>query len=168
MYKANFIGAVTWAFEFENQPWFYGFRDLATNGVDKPVLNVFRMFGKMSGQRVAVDASRMYHLRTAIQSSIRGEQTDIGALASKDEKTAAIMIWNYHDDDMQGRAEPVEVTINNLPVKKFKLTHYRIDDKHSNSYEVWKKMGSPQNPTAAQFKALEQAGQLKTLENLRK
>ena len=46
----NFIGAVSWAFEFENQPWFYGFRDLATNGVDKPVLNVFRMFGMMTGQ----------------------------------------------------------------------------------------------------------------------
>ena len=42
----NLLGAVTWSFEFENQPWFYGFRDLATNGVDKPVLNVFRMFGK--------------------------------------------------------------------------------------------------------------------------
>ncbi|HEX8462632.1 MAG TPA: beta-xylosidase, partial [Segetibacter sp.] len=36
----NFLGAVSWSFEFENQPWFYGFRDLATNGIDKPVLNV--------------------------------------------------------------------------------------------------------------------------------
>ena len=163
MYHANFVGAVSWAFEFEDQPWFYGFRDLATNGVDKPVLNVFRMFGKMSGQRVAVDANRMYPLRTAIESSIRGEQTDIGALASKDSKTAAVMIWNYHDDDKQGPAEPVEVIINNVPAKKFTVTHYRIDDKHSNSYEVWKKMGSPQNPTAAQIKELERAGQLKTL-----
>ncbi len=45
----NLLGAVTWAFEFEDQPWFRGFRDLATNGVDKPVLNVFRMFGMMQG-----------------------------------------------------------------------------------------------------------------------
>ncbi|MEO6914871.1 MAG: beta-xylosidase, partial [Chitinophagaceae bacterium] len=49
-YGANLIGAVTWAFEFEDQPWYYGFRDLATNGVDKPVLNVFRMFGMMKGK----------------------------------------------------------------------------------------------------------------------
>ncbi|MBC7422627.1 MAG: beta-xylosidase, partial [Ferruginibacter sp.] len=35
-YNTNFAGAVSWSFEFENQPWFYGFRDLATNGVDKP------------------------------------------------------------------------------------------------------------------------------------
>ena len=40
----NFLGAVTWAFEFENQPPFEGFRELATNGIDKPVLNAFRMF----------------------------------------------------------------------------------------------------------------------------
>ena len=51
----NLLGAVTWAFEFEDQPWFDGFRDLATNGVDKPVLNVFRMLGMMTGDRVAVD-----------------------------------------------------------------------------------------------------------------
>jgi xylan 1,4-beta-xylosidase len=42
-YNINLIGAVSWSFEFENQPWFAGFRDLATNGIDKPVLNVFRM-----------------------------------------------------------------------------------------------------------------------------
>src|ERR1700744_3620323 len=34
-------GAGTWAFECEDQPYFAGFRDLATNGIDKPVLNVF-------------------------------------------------------------------------------------------------------------------------------
>ena len=45
----NFEGAVTWAFEFEDKPYFDGFRDLATNGIDKPVLNVFRMFGMMEG-----------------------------------------------------------------------------------------------------------------------
>src|SRR5262249_59335460 len=49
----NFEGALTWAFEFEDQPYFAGFRVLATNGIDQPVLNVFRMFSRMSGQRVA-------------------------------------------------------------------------------------------------------------------
>ena len=53
----NLLGAVTWAFEFEDQPYFAGFRDLATNGIDKPVLNVFRMLGLMSGDRVAVEST---------------------------------------------------------------------------------------------------------------
>jgi xylan 1,4-beta-xylosidase len=163
IYNANLIGAVSWSFEFENQPWFAGFRDLATNGVDKPVLNVFRMYGLMSGKRVETQSDRMYILKTVLDSSIRGPKPEIGALASKDKKTAAIMIWNYHDDDKQGPAEPIEVIINNIPAKKFTLTHYRIDNEHSNSYEVWKKMGSPQNPTTSQIAELEKAGQLKTL-----
>ena len=43
------------------------------------------------------------------------------------------------------------------------MTHYRIDQEHSNSYQVWKKMGSPQNPTPAQITTLEKAGQLELL-----
>jgi hypothetical protein len=52
----NLEGALTWAFEFEGQPFFAGFRVLATNGLALPVLNVFRMFGQMSGKRLPVDS----------------------------------------------------------------------------------------------------------------
>lgn len=159
----NFKGAVTWAFEFEDQPWFYGFRDLATNGVDKPVLNVFRMFGKMSGKRVEVIGNRMYPLRTFVDSSARGQQTDIGGLAAKDAKAATVMIWNYHDMDIQAPAEPVAVSFTGLKAANVTLTQYLVDATHSNSYEVWKKMGSPQNPTKEQIATLEKAGMLETV-----
>ncbi len=160
-YKVNLLGAVSWSFEFENQPWFYGFRDLATNGVDKPVLNVFRMFGMMSGDRVLAESNRMHPLQAVVDSSIRGVQTEIGALASKDAKTAAIMLWNYHDDDIQGPAETVTVNVANMPAQNATLNLYLIDDENSNSYEAWKKMGSPQNPSTEQIAALEKAGQLR-------
>lgn len=159
-YKVNFKGAVSWSFEFENQPWFYGFRDLATNGVDKPVLNVFRMFGMMQGKRVKVVSDGAYDLKRAVDSSIRGAQSDINALASKDVHTAAVMLWNYHDDDVLDTAASVELKIKGLPAKGVYVHHYRIDIEHSNSYEVWKKMGAPQHPSEAQIKELEQAGQL--------
>ena len=162
-FKANFLGAVSWSFEFEDQPWFYGFRDLATNGVDKPVLNVFRMFGKMKGNRVQVQGNRMYSLKEVADSSVRRTQPDIGGLASKDKRSAAVMIWNYHDDDLQAAGEPVTITMNGLPAKSVTLTEYRIDNAHSNSYEVWKKMGSPQNPSKEQISQLEKAGQLEML-----
>ena len=162
-YRENLLGAVSWSFEFEDQPWFAGFRDLATNGVDKPVLNVFRMFGMMKGVRVPTESNRMYPLKTVLDSSIRGKQTDIGALATKDVNTAAVMIWNYHDTDVTGQSEPVQITIKDIPAQKIKLTQYRIDNEHSNSYEIWKKMGSPQNPTSAQISKLEKSGQLQTL-----
>lgn len=161
-YGVNFIGAVTWAFEFENQPWFYGFRDLATNGVDKPVLNVFRMFGMMKGDWVQAQSDGMYPLKTIVDSGVR-KGADVGVLASKDKKSAAVMVWNYGDDDVKGDTATVSVVIANLPPGKIKLRHYRIDDAHSNSYEAWKKMGSPQSPTAEQTKELEKAGGLQML-----
>ena len=126
------------------------------------------MFGKMTGKRVQVQSNRMYSLKTIVDSSVRGLQTDIGSLASKDKRSATVMIWNYHDDDVEGTEVPVEVMINNLDSKFVSLTHYRIDKEHSNSYEVWKKMGSPQHPTTKQIDELEKAGQLKTIESHKK
>ena len=93
----NFKGAVTWAFEFENQPWFNGYRDLATNGIDKPVLNVFRMFGMMTGDRVEVTGDIAYKVMAARDSSIRKSDRDINALAAADADRVAVMVWNYHD-----------------------------------------------------------------------
>ena len=63
----NLEGALTWAFEFEDQPLFAGFRVLASGGIDLPVLNVFRMFSKMSGQRVAVESDAAIPLESIVQ-----------------------------------------------------------------------------------------------------
>ena len=57
LHKVNLLGSVTWAFEFEDQPYFYGFRDLVDQRPAKPVLNVFRMLGQMGGDRVSVESS---------------------------------------------------------------------------------------------------------------
>jgi xylan 1,4-beta-xylosidase len=161
-YGVNLAGAVTWAFEFENQPWFRGFRDLATNGVDKPVLNVFRMFGMMPGNRVPVAKGLAYDYQRVRDESVRAE-ADVNALASKDAKSAAVMVWNYHDDNLPAPDAPVSVVLTGLPGKRAVVHHYRIDQQHSNSYEVWKKMGSPKAPTATQVAELEKAGQLQQL-----
>lgn len=162
-FGVNFKGAVTWAFEFENQPWFNGYRDLATNGVDKPVMNVFRMFGMMSGNRVDVSGDLAYDFMIVRDSSVRGEKTDINALAAIDSSCATIMVWNYHDLNITGQTSSVEIKIKGLPAGKGKLFHYRVDQEHSNSYEVWKKMGSPQDPTAEQYEELEETGKLMML-----
>jgi xylan 1,4-beta-xylosidase len=161
-FKVNFKGAVTWAFEFEDQPWFDGFRDLATNGVDKPVLNIFRMFGMMSGTRMAVSGG-VYDLFMIRDSGVKGIAPDVNALASKDNQGISIMVWNYHDDDLPAKASLVEIKVSGLTSSTVLVHEYRIDKEHSNSYEVWKKMGSPQNPTAEQYQTLEDAGTLKMI-----
>ncbi len=160
----NLRGVVTWAFEFEDQPWFRGFRDMATNGVDKPVLNVFRMFGMMEGDRVYVNENPAFNSKLVTDSGVRGNQPDVNALAAKSDRSATVMIWNYHDDNkLDLPASPVTLKLKGLVAKKLLLTHYRIDQEHSNAYTAWKKMGSPQRPDAQQFAVLEKAGQLEML-----
>jgi xylan 1,4-beta-xylosidase len=160
-YGVNLLGAVTWAFEFENEAWFSGFRDMATNGVDKPVLNVFRMYGMMQGKRVEVKGNMAYDFKMVRDGSVRGEKPDVNALAAKDDHTATVMVWNYHDiNDLNVPDSEVEINVKGLSATKVLLNHYRIDQEHSNSYTVWKEMGSPQNPTPEQISELEKAGQL--------
>jgi xylan 1,4-beta-xylosidase len=162
LHKANLIGSVTWAFEFEDQPYFYGFRDLSTNGIAKPVLNVFRMLGRMRGDRVAVESSAGLPLETVWKNGVR-EAADVSALASRDSRSIAVLVWNYHDDDLPAPATDVELTIAGVPAARPTLLHYRVDRDHSNAYEAWKKMGSPQPPTAAQYEQLAKAGELRLL-----
>jgi xylan 1,4-beta-xylosidase len=159
-FGVNLRGAVTWAFEFEDQPWFYGFRDLATNGVDKPIMNVLRMFGMMGCDRVEVQGELAYDFLTARDKSIREENPDINAFATANERSASIMIWHYHDDNIPGPSGIVALTIAGLPGERVLLHHYRVDQEYSNAYEVWKEMGKPQNPTTKQYTELEKAGQL--------
>jgi xylan 1,4-beta-xylosidase len=142
--RTNMAGMLTWAFEFEGQPYFDGFRTLATNGIDKPVLNFFRMAGKMSGLRLVVE----------------GSGNSVDALAARDEHQIAVMAWNYGDYETSVKSQQVRLTISGVPNKRVTVHRYQIDGTHSNSWTAWKQMGSPQQPTAEQYAALEKAGKL--------
>ena len=165
-YGVNLVGAVTWAFEFEDQPYFDGFRDLATNGIDKPVLNVFRMLGMMTGDRVAVNSTGAASLDSITSGGVK-DRPDINAMASADARSVAVLVSNYHDSGKPGPASPVDLNITGLPKGRLLVQHYRVDNENSNSYEAWKKMGSPAQPSKEQYAQLEQAGQLHLLDSPR-
>jgi xylan 1,4-beta-xylosidase len=162
----NIEGMLTWAFEFDAQPYFDGFRTLATNGVDKPILNLFRMAGLMRGDRVDATSSGAIRLDVVLAKGVR-ENPDVDVLATNDDRGVSILIWNYHDDDVAGPNAAIALSVQGLPAgaQRVLLSHYRIDANHSNAYSVWKVMGSPQNPTPDQQRQLEVAGQLQQLDS---
>lgn len=167
-HHVTFEGMLTWAFEFEDQPYFDGFRTLATNGIDKPVLNVFRMAGMLPSQRVKVESSGSTPLDTVLNSGVQAGP-DVSAIASRSARETGVLIWNYHDDELPGPDAPVRLALTGLPldISRALVHHYRIDGTHSNAYTAWKAMGSPQTPTAGQYGQLESAGQLELLESPR-
>jgi xylan 1,4-beta-xylosidase len=164
-HRVNLLGMLSWSFEFEGRDYFEGFRDLSTNGIDKPVLNVFRMLGMMGGERVAVTSSGAVPLETIVSTGVRGE-ADVDALATREGKSAEVMVWDYHDvaEGVGGDAE-VEVRVKGLPmgVTRALVERYRMDETHSNAYTAWKAMGSPQTPTAEQVAALKAKGGLELM-----
>jgi xylan 1,4-beta-xylosidase len=157
----NFEAAVTWAFEFEGQPYFAGFRVLSSNGIALPVLNVFRMFGLMGSRRVAVESTGEVDL-AAIRERGVSDRADVSALASLRGGKLCILAWHHHDDDVAGPAAEVTMSIDGLPAgdRPMLLEHFRIDRHHSNAYEAWKSMGSPQRPSPEQYAQLERVSDL--------
>jgi xylan 1,4-beta-xylosidase len=164
----NLISMLSWSFEFEDKDYFEGFRSLSTNGIDKPILNFFRMAALMDGNRVATTSTGALTPAAIIASGVRA-QPDIDALATIKGHEAAIMVWNYHDDGKPAEGTTVKVTVRGIPAAatRVRLTHYRIDETHSNAYTVWKAMGSPQQPTPEQFVLLKSTDGLQLLESPR-
>ncbi|HEX4284805.1 MAG TPA: beta-xylosidase [Terracidiphilus sp.] len=160
-HDVNLISMLSWSFEFEGKDYFEGFRSLASNGIDKPVLNLFRMLAQMSGERVQATSSGSVPLATQVAAGVR-ENPDVDALAACDGKQATVMLWNYHDSAEGGAVEPVALKVAGLPagVRRVFVREYRIDDTHSNAYTTWKEMGSPQQPTTEQYAKLKDAAGL--------
>lgn len=163
-HSVNLISMLSWSFEFEDKDYFEGFRSQATNGIDKPILNVFRMFGLMSGNRVKTTSTGEVPLDTLVSTGVR-QSPDVDAFATRDAHDAAVLVWNYHDVNQPAPATPTTITIHGIPagVHRVLLQHYRIDKTHSNAYTVWQHMGSPQHPTSQQYADLQAAGQLQLL-----
>ena len=159
--EVKLAGFLTWAFEFEGQPLFAGQRALATHGIDKPVMNYFRMAGMLDGERVAAASSGSVGAEEVVERGVRG-RTEVDAIATRKGDGAAVMVWNYADDDVAGEESPVQVTLQGLPgsVRRALVEEFLIDDGHSNAFTVWKQMGSPQELSPEQEARLKAAGQL--------
>jgi xylan 1,4-beta-xylosidase len=65
------------------------------NGIDKPVLNVFRMFGMMAGDCVKVESSGTAGLDAIGQTDVR-QKPDIDALAAHSDRHIANLSRSYH------------------------------------------------------------------------
>ncbi|WP_303831087.1 GH39 family glycosyl hydrolase [Asticcacaulis taihuensis] len=160
-------GALSWAFEYEDQPYFAGFRQLASNGIDLPVLNVFRLFAQMKGQHLAATSDHETPLDTVLSDGVRGDadaKTDVGVTAARDGDTVTVLVWHYHDDDVAGPDAAVSLALNHLPASFKKgaiVTRYSVDKDHANSFAAYQTMGAPLAPDNAQYAALQAAAELK-------
>ncbi len=159
--------AVTWAFEFEGLPYFSGLRQLATNGIDLPVLNGFRMFGRLGSQRLRLRSSGAIPLVQLLRQGVPPGEDDVDGIATRRRREVEVLLWNYADQRPAAKSgsQEIELRIAGLPAHgRLRVAQFRIDHRHSNAYTVWLAMGRPAAPNPAQLRALQRASRLARLQ----
>jgi len=151
-------GLLTWAFTFPGTPYFDGYRALATNGINLPVLSAFQLLGRLSGTRLPLASSGARELSDILTNGVR-DQPEVDGMATLDGDVIQVLVWNYHDDVVTVPATPVHLALK-VPASfgsGARVSHLRVDESHGDAYTVWLSQGMPASPSAAQFAALQQA-----------
>jgi len=151
-------GVLTWAFTFPGTSYFAGYRALATNGINLPVMSAFELLGRLAGTRVPVTSSGARTLDDVLADGVRG-QPDVDGMATLDGAAIQVLLWNYHDDLVTAAAAPVRLAIT-VPASfgsSVRVSHLRVDESHGDAYTVWVAQGMPASPTAEQIAALRAA-----------
>lgn len=163
------VKLLSWAFLFVGERCFEGTRAFSTQGIDKPILNLFKMYAKMGSQQIAFESTAAKDPLTYTDICGRGEAADVSGFATLSENSLSILIYHQHDDwDATGEVE-ITLDVENLPFQNdLILTHYRIDGELSNAYAEWLRQGKPMYPTSEQYAAIKSRDGLETLEPQRK
>ena len=158
-------GMLTWAFQFEDRELFAGLRTLSTDGIDKPVLNVFRLLARLGGMRCQLisDGAR----DPVLQEAGDGPDTppDISGIAAIDQADRIqVLLCSHHDDwDVHQRTQ-VGVRVSGLESgKRYVVYGTMIDDTYANAHTAWVRMDKPRPPSAEQRLMLEEASRLERL-----
>lgn len=111
--------------------------------IKKPFFNAYVLLAKLGGERIAAECGD------------EGFGDKFGVLATRGGARLAAMVWNFED----GMTEAVgtrsfSAVFSGLSQGEYDAVEYRIDAAHSNANAVWRALGAPTEPTAAQIAQL--------------
>lgn len=157
---------ISWAYMFPGERAFEGTRSFVTQGIDKAILNLFRMYAKMGRKELTFTSTGEKNPILYEDLIGKDEDPDISGFATLvDNEGVQVMIYNHHDNWDLKEEWDVELDVTNLPfdASRYKVTHYRIDAIHSNAYPEWIRQGKPLFPAGGQKTALQARAGLEML-----
>jgi xylan 1,4-beta-xylosidase len=160
------VKALSWAFLFVGERCFEGTRTFSTQGIDKPVLNLFRMYSMLGDRRVAMKSSGARDTPGYQDQWGNGADPDVGGVASRaGSGDLTVFLYSHHDNWDRTDVTDVAVSISRLPfIAGCRVAHYRIDGSHSNAHAEWVRQGRPMYPNAEQYRAIKLRDGLELLE----
>lgn len=150
------IRPLAWAFMFEGERCFEGTRTFSTQGIDKAVFNLFKLYARLGHQRLQLTSSRDWNPRhyEDLNGTKEGPEID-GWATITGENAVQILLYCHHDDWDIKQTFDIDLVIDSLPFGgKVMVKHVRIDAEHSNAYAEWVRQGKPNYPTAGQYDAI--------------
>jgi xylan 1,4-beta-xylosidase len=163
---ARLRAATAWAFYIEGERCFEGTRSLVTyGGIEKPVLNAYRLLSRLGGLRLRATSSAAWPVRLIDEARSVPEEVDVLAAKSEDGAVTAL-VWRHDDDQHRGQqaGRPVRVTIRGLDAGPVLVRQWRIDSAHGNTYQAWQALGAPDYPSQAEIEQVADAGRLRLFE----
>ena len=150
------IRPLTWAFMFEGERCFEGTRSLSTQGIDKAVFNLFRMFARLGTRQVELSGGRRRSLSGISDPNGQKEAPEIDGWALCDgENDLQVLIYCHHDDWDRKESADISLNLQNLQTEgPVCITHYRIDHEYSNACTEWERQGKPDWPDGRQREAI--------------
>ena len=147
---------LAWAFMFEGERCFEGTRSLSTQGIDKAVFNLFRMFARLGTERVGLYSSRDPDPLCFRDPNGTEEGPEIDGWATLGVGGALqVLLYCHHDDWDRKETFDISLEVENLPFDgQVLITHHRIDGEHSNACTEWERQGKPDWPDEAQRAAI--------------
>ena len=143
-----------------NLPFGRVFGLMTFQGVRKAAFNAFKMLNYLGPRRLMSGGG------TA------GDGVDAMATTSASGDELQILVYDFFATLNTTGSDDVTVTVNNLPAalagQEVFVTHFRVDETHSNPYSVWVSQGSPTSPTEDQWRAMRQAQHLALLQPVSK
>jgi len=162
------VRPLAWAFMFVGERCFEGTRTFSTQGIDKAVFNLFKMFARLGDTQCRFESSHRMDAWSIPSGPGERQVFEVSGLATGGGSGGlSVLIYAHHDDWDNNDVHSVEVELRGLATaKKYRTRHYRIDSEHSNAYAEWVRHGRPAYPSSDQREAINARSGLDQIETL--
>ena len=169
------VRPLAWAFMFPGERCFEGTRTFTTQGIDKAVFNLFKIYGSLGDTKLAFSSDGAETMEQVEKQFMKreaskpytgeGEETDVSGFAVEGKNgETQILIYSHNNDRDEHSESTVTLTVEGLSGKEtVECIHYRIDGEHSNPYAEWKRQGEPLFPEGEQYEAIKKRDGLEKL-----
>jgi xylan 1,4-beta-xylosidase len=160
------VRPLAWAFMFVGERCFEGTRTFSTQGIDKAVFNLFKLYAKMGNRALSFSCSGDKDVLLYKDDYGTDEEPIVSGMATIDDnRSVQVLVFSHHDDGEIASCQEVEVTVEHCPFDgNISWKHYRIDEQHSNAYAEWIRQGKPKYPVGQQYSEIKAKDALELIE----